>query len=251
MPQEIIEFAGLVLAAGMGKRLRTSETDTYPKVLREVNGRPMIAYVLDALRGARVNDIWVVVGVGAGLVEAALGQDIRFARQERQLGSGDAVASAKTTLMGRSKHVVVMCGDSPLFKASTVSALKAEHLRRNATITLASATVEDPTGYGRIIRQGAEITGVVEEKCASPDQKAINEVNGGCYAFDSAWMWANIDRIKPNDAGEICLTDLVQFAIEDGRTVTAVHADPDEILGVNTPEQLRQAEEILRRRVES
>ena len=248
MPQEMTQFAGLVLAAGMGKRLRTSETDMFPKVLREVNGRAMIAYVLDALRGAGVNDICVVVGVGAELVEAALDRDIRFARQERQLGSGDAAASAKTALEGRSKHVVVMCGDSPLFKASTVSTLKAEHLCCKATITLVSAKVSDPTGYGRIIRRGGEIAGVVEEKCASSEEKAISEVNGGCYAFDSAWLWANIGRILPNDAGEICLTDLVHFAIEDGHTVAAVQADPEEIPGVNTPEQLKHAEEILRGR---
>jgi bifunctional UDP-N-acetylglucosamine pyrophosphorylase / glucosamine-1-phosphate N-acetyltransferase len=244
-----IEFAGLVLAAGMGKRLRTSETDTFPKVLRQVNGRPMIEYVLDALHGAGVDDICVVVGVGAELVEAALGEGIQFAHQERQLGSGDAAGSAKAALMGKSKHVIVMCGDSPLFRASTVLALKGEHLRQNATITLASAFVLDPTGYGRIVREGEKIIGVVEEKCATPEEKAIKEVNGGCYAFDANWLWANIDRIMANDAGEFCLTDMVQFAIEDCLAVSAVDADPEEILGVNTPEQLLEAEEILRKRV--
>lgn len=246
--REYTQFAGLVLAAGMGKRLRTSETDTFPKVMRKVNGRPMIEYVLDALHDAGVQDICVVVGVGAELVEAALGEGIWFAHQERQLGSGDAAAAAKAALMGKSKHVIVMCGDSPLFRASTVSALKGEHLRRSAAITLASAVVPDPTGYGRILREGEEIIGVVEERCASAEEKAIQEVNGGCYAFDSDWLWANIERIRANDAGEFCLTDMVQFAIEDCLAVSAVDADPEEILGVNTPEQLLQAEAILRQR---
>jgi bifunctional UDP-N-acetylglucosamine pyrophosphorylase / glucosamine-1-phosphate N-acetyltransferase len=247
MQSKTMEFSGLVLAAGLGKRLRTSESDTYPKVLREVDGRPMISYVLDALRGAGVADICVVVGVAAETVKSAL-DGVRFARQKEQRGSGDAAASARSALEGKSEQVVVMCGDSPLFTASTVAALKAEHVRRKAAITLVSAELDDPSGYGRILRRGGKIAAVVEEKCASPAEKAIREVNGGCYDFDSAWLWTNIHRIRPNDTGEICLTDLVQIAIEDGETVATVPAPPEEVLGVNTPAQLREAEQILRMR---
>ncbi|MDO8585424.1 MAG: NTP transferase domain-containing protein [Armatimonadota bacterium] len=250
MMDDITEFYGLILAAGMGKRLRANESDTFPKVLREVNGRPMIAYVLDALRGAGVTDICVVVGVGAEQVRETLGHSLIYAFQEYQRGSGDAAASARPLLIGKSRHVIVMCGDSPLFTAATLAALKAEHLRRGAVVTLVTAEVDDPTGYGRIVRRDGQIVGIVEEELATPEQKAIKEINGGCYAFDSAWLWSNIGRIQPSPPpkNEKCLTDVIQFAVEDGETVAAVFAAPEEILGVNTPEQLREAEEILRER---
>jgi len=270
-----IEFYGLVLAAGMGKRLRTSEADTVPKVLRAVNGRPMVTYVLDALRGAGVRDICVVVGAGAEQVRESLGGSVLYAFQEQQLGSGDAAASARPLLIGKCRHVIVMCGDSPLFTASTVVELKAEHLRRNAAITLVSAELDDPTGYGRIIRGNvrvqqqeesnhphpnplpsrergsrSEIVGIVEEDFATPEQKAIREVNGGCYAFDSTWLWTNIGRIRPSPPpkNETCLTDIIRFAAEDGERVASIPTPAEEILGVNSPKQLREAEEILRSR---
>ncbi|MDO8681997.1 MAG: glycosyltransferase [Armatimonadota bacterium] len=242
------DFHGLVLAAGMGKRLRSGEGDNRPKVLRQVNGRYMILYALDALRGAGVADICLVVGAGADMVKAALSDSVEYAYQEKQLGSGHATASARSVLEGKSRHILLMCGDSPLFTSATVSALKAEHIQNGAIITLASAELDDPTGYGRIIRRDGKVAAIVEEKCASAEEKAIKEINGGCYAFDSKWLWSNIDRIQPNETGEICLTDLVQFAIEDGEMVATVQIPAEEVLGVNTPEQLKQAEEILRSR---
>jgi len=244
------EFYGLILAAGMGKRLRSAPDDDFPKVLREVNGRWMVSYVLDALQGAGTPDICVVVGVGAELVKLALGDTVQYALQPEALGSGHAAACAKELLEGKSQHVIVMCGDSPLFTAETVADLKREHLRRNAVITLVSAEVDDPTGYGRIVRppEAGEITAIVEEKAASPEEKLIREINGGSYAFDSDWLWSNIGRIRVNDTGELYLTDMVRFAIDDGCVVASVRADADEILGVNTPEQLKQAEDILRAR---
>jgi bifunctional N-acetylglucosamine-1-phosphate-uridyltransferase/glucosamine-1-phosphate-acetyltransferase GlmU-like protein len=242
------DFYGLILAAGMGKRLRRDKTDTYPKALRPINGRPMIGYVLDALKGAGVDSVCVVIGVGADRLKAALGRAVDYAYQDRQLGSGHATASAKPVLEGKSRHVIVMCGDSPLFTSATVSEIKDEHLLRRAAITLASAQLNDPTGYGRIIRKDGRISAIVEEKVASPSEKAVKEVNGGLYAFDSIWLWSNIHRIQASDTGELCLTDMVQFAIDDGKAVAGVPVDAEEVLGVNTPEQLRQAEEILQGR---
>lgn len=244
----MIDFYGLVLAAGMGKRLRASENDTYPKVLRQVDGRHMVLYVLDALHGAGVDDICVVIGVGAELVREALGGSVTYAVQPTQEGSGHATKCAREALAGKSRHIVLMCGDSPLFTSKTIQNLMREHVEKKASITLLSAELDDPFGYGRIVRRDGQVTAIVEEKNASPEDKLVREINGGCYAFDADWLWANIDRIERNETGELYLTDMVQFAIEDGLTVVTSPVAPEEILGVNNPEQLKEAEEVLRRR---
>jgi len=206
----------------------------------------MISWVLDALRGAGIEDITIIVGLGAEQVRQALGSGYRYILQPEQLGSGHAVACAAQELAGRTGTALVMCGDSPLFTASTIKSLAGSLLKDRARIALASAVIDDPTGYGRIVRDASgRIVRIAEDKGASASEKAIKEVNGGCYAFDSEWLWANIGRIERNAAGELNLTDLVRVAITDGEIVTAAPCEPKEILGVNRPEDLRVVEELL------
>lgn len=243
----------IILAAGKGKRMGDENAPAeFPKVLRRAVGRPLIAYVIDALKGAGISDISIIIGFGADRVKAALGDGWRYVVQSEQLGSGHAVACAREALFDREGVAVIMCGDSPLFTAATISSLVARHISSCAAITLVSAQLDDPTGYGRIKRNDfGEITGVVEEKCASPEEKLISEINGGAYAFDSAWLWANIDRMAGNEAGELNLTDLVRVAIEQGSGVEAVQTAQEEVTGVNTPADLKRIEEILEKRLKT
>jgi len=242
-------FAGLILAAGKGSRFQTESGDPLPKVLRPVLGRPMVSYVIDTLRGSGVAEVVLIVGYRANDVTSELGDGFAYVFQEEQKGSGHAVACAGGHFAGFDGHLIVMCGDSPLFREETVRRMMREHIEAGAVVTLASATLDDPFGYGRILRDCfGRIVGVVEEKCADDAQRAIREVNGGAYAFDAGWLFANIDAMAVNEAGEYNLTDMVRVAIEQGRTVSAVQCDPVELLGVNTPSQLEVVEEILRTR---
>jgi len=242
-------WAGLVLAAGKGSRFASESGEPFPKVLRPVLGRPMVSYVLDALRGAGIEDITLIVGFGAERVTREVGANVRYVLQAEQRGSGHAVACARDAFRGFDGGLVVMCGDSPLFTAETVRRISEEHARTRAAVTLASAILDDPFGYGRIVRDpNGVITGIVEEKCASDREKAIREVNGGAYAFDARWLFDNIDQMAVNEANEYNLTDMVRVAAEQGRTISAVGCDASELLGVNTPDQLRAVEEILRSR---
>lgn len=242
------DFHAIVLAAGRGTRMGPVRGDA-PKVLMPLCGRPMLAYVLDVLREAGVSRPIIVVGKDGGAVRETFGDACECVVQEEQLGSGHAVLCAREAARG-SRHVLVMCGDSPLFRTETVRPLMDAHVRGRAALTVVSAVLDDPTGYGRILRApNGDVTGIVEEKLASPEQRAIREVNGGCYALDAEWLWGNLAAMRRNDAGEYCLTEMVGVAIAQGRGVIAVSAPAAEILGVNTPAQLQRAEEALRARL--
>ena len=239
-------FAGLVLAAGKGSRFQSESGEPLPKVLRPLLGRPLVMYVLDTLMQAGVKDITLVVGYRSGDVKNALGNLVDYALQEEQKGSGHAVLCARDNFFGFNGHLIIMCGDSPLFTADTVRKMMKEHLQTGAAITLASAMLDDPYGYGRIVRDSEKrIKGVVEEKCADEGQRTIHEVNGGAYISDAQWLFANIDQMALNDADEYNLTDMVRVAVEQNRVIAAVECDERELLGVNTPDQLRAVEEML------
>lgn len=242
-------FAGLVLAGGKGSRFPSEHGHLHPKVLRHALGRPIVEYVLDALRGAGAGEITLVVGNGANEVRRAIGGRVAYAVQHEQHGSGHAAKCAKNCYCDYEGSLVVMCGDSPLFEAETVRELVKKHESTGAVVTLASAVLENPFGYGRIMRDSdGVIRGVVEEKCANESQQAIREVNGGAYCFDAPWLFNNIEKMALNDAHEYNLTDMVRVAVEQELTVAAIKCDPRELLGVNTPEQLAVVEEILRGR---
>jgi bifunctional UDP-N-acetylglucosamine pyrophosphorylase / glucosamine-1-phosphate N-acetyltransferase len=240
-------FQAVILAAGRGTRMKSE----LPKVLHPLVGKPVISHIVSLLARMGIPCPVVVIGGSGDMVKDALGDCCVYAVQEEQLGSGHAVISAREAV-GDVRNVLVICGDSPLFKDQTVRDLMQSHVREGATITLVSAVLEDPTGYGRIIRApDGEVAGIVEEKLASEEQKAIREINGGLYAFDGPWLWENTHLMRKNDAGEYCLTEMVDIAISQGRRVIAVPASPEEVGGINTPDQLRAAERILLSRKEA
>jgi len=234
-------FQAIILAAGKGTRMGSD----LPKVLLSLAGRPVLAHVLDSLAQVGITRPVVVIGTGGERVKETLGDCCIYTVQDEQLGSGHAVMCARDAA-GHAENILVMCGDSPLFRVETIRSVMEAHLRERVTITLVAAVLDDPSGYGRILRTPNEdVAGIVEEKLASDEQKAISEINGGLYAFDAPWLWENIGLMRRNEAGEECLTEMVDIALAQGRRVIAVTASPDEVAGINTREQLRFAERVL------
>ena len=240
MPQA----AAIVLAAGKGTRMKSD----LPKVLHRVCGLPMVEHVVRALRGAGVERIVVVVGHGGEAVQAVLGGSVEYAWQREQLGTGHAVRCAVAALDGFQGPVVVASGDTPLVDAATMAALLRAH--EGSALTVATAVVDDPTGYGRIVREGGRFCRIVEQKDATPEQRAINEINSGLYAFDAATLFRLLPRLRnQNSQREYYLTDLVAMAAADGLAVGTQIADANLLSGVNDRWQLAEAEAALRQSI--
>jgi bifunctional UDP-N-acetylglucosamine pyrophosphorylase/glucosamine-1-phosphate N-acetyltransferase len=242
----------IILAAGHGKRMRSDKA----KVLHEVCGQPMIRYVVDAVRRAGAKTIVVVVGYGADQVRAALADesDILFATQDRQLGTGDAVRACRPMLGEFRGPALVLVGDEPLIRPEPLADLLARRETENAACLLGTAIVPDPTGFGRILRDGAgRFLRIVEERDCSPEERAIREVNPSCYAFELPGLWDALDRLDTGNAqGEYYLTDAPALLQSMGRKVVALAClEPDDILGVNTRQHLAQAHALLQARIQN
>jgi bifunctional UDP-N-acetylglucosamine pyrophosphorylase / glucosamine-1-phosphate N-acetyltransferase len=238
----------IILAAGEGKRMKSD----LPKVLHEAAGEPLLAHVGRAARQCGLERVVVVVGRGADRVrERFAGLGWEFVEQEQRLGTGDAVQRARSQIDGFAGDVVVLAGDAPLLRPTTLSTLRARHHQAGAAATVLTAHLPDPTGYGRIVRdQDGAFLGIVEEKDATPEQRHITEVNSSIYCFDARELGPSLDEITNDNAqGEYYLTDAVGILRRRGKIVQAVHAaSAEEILGVNTPDQLREVQEALVRR---
>lgn len=246
------EAWAVILAAGLGTRMRSER----PKVLHPVGGRPMIQKVQSVLREAGFDQQVVVVGHRgeevAQAAQAVPGVTVRIAHQPQQRGTADAVAHGLQALASLAEgQVLVAYGDTPLLRAGTVAELARTHRRTGALCTLLTARLTDPTGYGRILRdQAGRCIGVVEEPDATPEQRAINEINAGLYLFDLAGLRQVLPQLSPaNRQQEFYLTDAVGSLAARGLVATVPVADPEEILGVNDRIQLARAEKILRRRI--
>ena len=221
-----------------------------PKVLHAAGGLPLIEHVLRTADTLSPTSIVIVVGHQADAVEAALGgrPNLQFARQEPQLGTGHALLQAEQALTGAKGTVVLLSGDVPLLMPATLQALVNRHVDTGAAATVLSAVVDDPTGYGRIERHDGRISGIVEHKDASPDQRQIREVNSGIYAFDLEPLFASLKQIgSANAQGEYYLPDLVKIYRDRGlRVETVTLEDPREILGVNSRAELAKIGQLLK-----
>lgn len=241
----------IILAAGHGKRMKSDKA----KVLHEVCGRPMIRYVVDAVRGAGARTIVVVIGYGGDQVRGALESDpdVQFALQEKQLGTGDAVRACRSLLEGYSGPALVLVGDEPLVRPDPLRGLLERREAEQAACLLGTAVVPDPTGFGRILRDSAgRFLRIVEERDCSPEERSIREINPSCYVFELPVLWDALAKLETNNAqGEFYLTDAPQLLLAMGRKVVALNAlEPDDILGINTRQHLAQAHALLQARIQ-
>ena len=243
----MLATAAVVLAAGQGTRMRSR----VPKVMHPLAGRPMIDHVLAALTAAGVDHPVVVVGFGADQLEAALADRVSTVRQEPQLGTADAVRCGLGRVPPEARHVLVTMGDVPLLPGELFQHLLREQAEGDAAIALLSATLDDATGYGRIVRgPDGDVSAIVEDADADEATRAISEVNAGTYCFDAAWLRANVGNVPASPSGEYYLTDLVTVAIGGGRRVAVVAAPrPELTTGINDRIGLAAAERLLRRRI--
>ncbi len=204
-----------------------------------------------AARSLEPNHISVVVGYGAELVRQTLGDEVAYATQAEQLGTGHAVQQAEEGAAGKAGTVLVLYGDTPLIQSGTLRQMVAHHEATGAAATILSFRPPDPAGYGRIARDasGEQVLAIVEDKETTPEQKAIGEVNSGILCFRDGWLWPNLARLERRPGAEIYLTDLVAMAVEQGETVAALPAAPIEVIGLDNRLKLAQAEAEMRRRI--
>lgn len=236
----------IILAAGKSTRMKS---DT-PKVLHEIHGRPMIDYVLDAVRQAGINKIVVVVGHQAERVQEELSHhtDLQFALQTEQLGTGHAVMSCREQLAAHQGPVLVLAGDTPLLKSNSLTGLLDDLKQHEAAAVIGSADTENNQGLGRVVRNDAgQFEQIVEEKDADETQKAITEINTGCYAFDAQLLLKALGELRTENAqAEYYLTDCPAILKEQGHPVVASCVfDIQEAMGVNTQQQLSEAAAVM------
>ena len=240
----------LVMAAGLGTRMKSNRA----KVLHELGGRPLIAHVVRAAQALAPQTILGVVGHQAEEVEQAtlaeVGGLASFALQAKQRGTGDAVESARATFADSNSLVLVLSGDVPLIKAETLQKLIDEHRASGAACTILSVRLENPTGYGRIIRdEQGQFQRIVEQKDASEEERKVKEINSGIYCFESSDLFAALRRVEPkNQQGEYYLTDVAEIILANKRKVEVfVHHDAREVSGINTRAELAEFENLIRR----
>lgn len=236
----------IVLAAGRGTRMRSDRA----KVLNSAAGRTLLQWVLEASGSLDPDEIVVVVGYQAEEVIASLPDGVVGVVQEPQNGTGDAVRVGLGALARTHETIVVLPGDMPLIQPSSLGRLVQERRDSGAAASVLTVELQDPYGYGRVVRSGDGVAAIVEERDATPDQRNITEVNTSVYAFDGELFDSAVGRINnQNDQGEYYLTDVLGILTDDGRSVVAVSGDPQEGLGVNSHAQLAEAAAVLRCRV--
>jgi bifunctional UDP-N-acetylglucosamine pyrophosphorylase/glucosamine-1-phosphate N-acetyltransferase len=244
-------LASVILAAGQGTRMGSD----LPKVLHPVADRALVHWVLDACETSGSNRNVVIVGHQAEKVREELSErsGVDFAIQAEQLGTGHAVMQAAEFFKGDTEtDILVLCGDGPLIQASTIEQLVKTHRDNNAAATLATALLDDPSGYGRIVRDDAgAFSRIVEQKDATDEELTIREVNPSYYCFKAGALFDSLNKITNQNAnGEYYLTDVLGILVESGQTVSVVDAVPaEDVLSINTPAQLQEVDDILRRRL--
>jgi UDP-N-acetylglucosamine diphosphorylase/glucosamine-1-phosphate N-acetyltransferase len=232
----------IILAAGKGKRMKSG----LAKVLHPLCGKPILTYSVDVARAVAVGKIVVVIGHQADVIRDKFSnQGLIFIEQREQLGTGHAVLQAKSTFSNFNGTILILCGDVPLLLPSTVISLIDNHISGNATLTVLTTLLDDPSGYGRVIKRGVEgeVLRIIEEKDASPDEKKIKEINTGIYCVDSKFLFRAVAEIgNENVQREYYLTDIVGIAWMKGfKTRSFVTANSVEVMGVNTLEDLERA----------
>ena len=242
----------VILAAGKGKRMGAN----VPKPLVEIAGKPMIEHLLENIHESGIDSCPVVVvapDTHADFHEVCRDKRCEFALQEEQLGTGHAVLCSKD-VVGDADAVLVLYGDHPFISAEILARVTKLHEDHHAVVSILTAKLPNFKGdysvfesWGRIVRDASgKVMGICEAKDATEEQRAITEVNPAIYLFDATWLWEHLPELQNTNAnGEYYLTDLVKMAVEEGEDVRTALADPFEVIGVNTPEELARAEQLL------
>lgn len=242
------KIGAVILAAGQGTRMKSD----LPKVMHELAGRPMIDYVVSAVEDAGIRPV-VVVSPASSAVREFLGDRVDYATQEKQLGTGHAVACAEKVLNGFVDHVMVFYGDHPHLKSESIKQLMVRHIERGNTVTLMTAVVPDFDdwrepfySFGRVIRGASgHIAKIVERKDANEEELKVKEINPSYFCFKADWLWKNLKELKNDNAqAEYYLPDLVKQAIDAGEKISSIEIEPAEALGVNSRDDLKLAHEI-------
>src|SRR3984957_15693075 len=237
-----------IMAAGKGTGLKSK----HPKVLHEVGGKPLLAHVIAAAKEVvPAHDVFAIIGHEAERVrEAVKSTGVNFVEQKPQKGTGHALMVARDALSGYDQ-VIVLYGDAPLITPSTITQLRDFHAAKRASMTILTGRLQDPTGYGRVVRKSPksdDVQAIVEEKAATPAQKTIREINSGTYAFAVEPLFRHIDKLSANNAhAEFYLTDMAAILRKAKERVVAVVAnDPNEVLGGNTRAELMEIDQHIR-----
>ncbi len=247
------DIQAVILAAGKGTRMKSD----LPKVCHPVGGRAMVCSVVDACLDAGCSRAVVVVGYKQELVREALasyGDKVEFAVQEEQLGTGHAVVSAAGAFDESAREqtdLIVLCGDGPLISTKTLKTMLQTHQSSGTSATLATSRIDDPDGYGRIVRDAdGRFSRIVEQKNATADELTINEVNPSYYCLNAGRMFEALDKVTRNElTGEYYITDVFELLLRDGQRVEVIDAvPPEDILSINTLEDLSKVDSIYRSR---
>ena len=241
-----------VLAGGRGTRMNSD----IPKVLIPLAGKPILSHLMDAIEASGIDEKpAIVVGENQSLVENALGKDhYLYIRQDKPVGTGHAVACAEPYLKKNTDDLIVLYGDHPFVSAKTIKNLHALHKEKACAITMMTVTVEDFEGwrapfydFGRVIRNTkGDIRAIVEVRDATAEERTMQEVNPALFCFRAGWLWENLKKIDTRNAKkEYYLTDLVKIAISQNQCIASMSIDPREAVGINTPEHLEIATNII------
>jgi len=242
----MLNCTAVVLAAGKGTRMKSE----LPKVMHQLAGKTLIDHVLDRVESIKIKDILTIVGHGREIVSQHISRRSKVVVQEQQLGTGHALMQAIPFL--QDEHtILVLSGDQPLLTSATLESLLEHHRQSKASATVLTAILDNPFGYGRIIKDQGGFRGIIEEKDADPRQKEIKEINTGTYCFQGALLKTALQRIIPQNAqGEYYLTDVFQLLLAEGQRIdTYCTSDAKEALGINNRVQLAEAEDIIYDRI--
>lgn len=238
--------AVIILAAGMGTRMKSTKA----KVLHEILGKPMILYVVETATKVAGNDVILVIGNQADEVRRIVSEKakVKYAYQDKQLGTGHAVSCALSLIPDDCEEVVILCGDVPLLTANTVIKLVDDHVKTKRDVSLLAVEKDNPKGYGRVLYDNKDhVSKIVEEVDADKEQKQIKMINTGIYCVRKNFLVDTVGKIKSNNAqGEFYLTDIIEMGNIEKKVVGAVVGDDDkEFFGINNKKQLKEVEKIM------
>lgn len=242
------KLQALVLAAGKGTRMKSE----LPKVVHPILGKPMVSYVIDAVKKVGSEGITLVTGFKSSMVREALaGETVDYVEQTEQLGTGHAVQCYARAASARPVNLLVVCGDTPLISVVTLETMVKLHFEQKPAITMMTLMMQEPGNYGRVLRNENHVCAIREAKDCTSEELQVKEVNLAVYLFDSDFLFDNIFKLTPaNKQNEYYLTDLVEMAVKQGRKViTCVEKDESSTLGINSRQHLALVSKILQRQI--